>query len=221
MTSSTSWLGGASHLREDGHADVVVARLVNQRGQPVRGDRSRDGLLPRLRRQTHRQVLLVRQQIGAGRVQLLHLLPQHAGGHSDQAPVFELSGLLVELRQQRPDRGAFATQTGVPVHPPVREPTARTSQECLGGSLRRGRAPSLVFEEDVEDIGLVLQTLRVPQQLGQGAVVDGAAGLSRDDTLRGDDHLRALQSQSWTESELDGQRGQRGGGTGRTYLSFL
>lgn len=55
-----------SHLREDGHADVVVAGLVDERGQLVRRYRSRDGLLPRLWGQTHRQVLLVRQQIRAG-----------------------------------------------------------------------------------------------------------------------------------------------------------
>lgn len=79
-----------------------------------------------------------------------------------------------------------------------------------------GRVPSLVFEEDVEDLGLVLQTLRVPQQLGQGAVVDGAVSVSGDAALRAHHHLRDLQGwgggeaapvESWRE-------GEAGGGTG-------
>lgn len=57
---------GVAHLREDGHADVVVAGFVDEGGQLVRRYWGRDGLLPRLWRQTHRQVLLVRQQIRAG-----------------------------------------------------------------------------------------------------------------------------------------------------------
>lgn len=57
---------GGAHLREDGHADVVVAGLINEGGQLVGRYWGRDGLLPRLRGQAHRQVLLVRQQIGAG-----------------------------------------------------------------------------------------------------------------------------------------------------------
>lgn len=42
---------------------------------------------------------------------------------------------------------------------------------------------SLVFEEDVEYIGLVLEVLRVFQQQGQRVVVDGSAGISRDAAL--------------------------------------
>lgn len=56
-----------------------------------------------------------------------------------------------------------------------------------------GRVPSLVFEEDVEDLGLVLQTLGVPQQLGQGAVVDGTASVSGDAALCAHHHLWDLQ----------------------------
>lgn len=55
-----------THLREDGHTDVVVAGLVDESGQLVRRDGSGDGFLSGLRRQTHCQVLLMRQQIGAG-----------------------------------------------------------------------------------------------------------------------------------------------------------
>lgn len=49
-----------SHLGEDGHADVVVAGLVNERRQLVRRNGSRDGFLSGLGREAHRQVLLVR-----------------------------------------------------------------------------------------------------------------------------------------------------------------
>ena len=52
---------------------------------------------------------------------------------------------------------------------------------------------SLVFEEDVEDISLVLETLRVFQQLGQRVVVNGSAGVSRDAALRCDRHLWSLE----------------------------
>lgn len=55
-----------THLSEDGHADVVVAGLVDEDGQLVWRYRSGDGFLSRLRRQADRQVLLVRQQIRAG-----------------------------------------------------------------------------------------------------------------------------------------------------------
>lgn len=52
---------------------------------------------------------------------------------------------------------------------------------------------SLVFEEDVEYICLVLETLRVLQQLGQSVVVDGSAGISRDAALCRDRHLWCLK----------------------------
>lgn len=55
------------------------------------------------------------------RVQLLHLLLQHAGDHPDEAPVFELTCLLVKVCQQSPDRRAFTVQIRVPLHPPERE----------------------------------------------------------------------------------------------------
>lgn len=55
-----------THLSEDGHADVVVTGLVDEDGQLVWRYRSSDGFLSWLRRQTDRQVLLVRQQIRAG-----------------------------------------------------------------------------------------------------------------------------------------------------------
>lgn len=55
-----------AHLGEDGHADVVVAGLVDEGGQLVGGDGGGDGLLPGLGGQTHRQVLLMGQQIRAG-----------------------------------------------------------------------------------------------------------------------------------------------------------
>lgn len=55
-----------THLSEYGHADVVVAGLVDEGSQQVWGCGSGDGFLSRLRRQTHCQVLLVRQQIRAG-----------------------------------------------------------------------------------------------------------------------------------------------------------
>lgn len=58
--------GRVTHLSEDGHADVVVAGLVDEGGQLVRRDGSLDGFLSRLGRKTHGQVLLVRQQIRAG-----------------------------------------------------------------------------------------------------------------------------------------------------------
>lgn len=53
------------------------------------------------------------------RVKLLHLLPQHARDHPDEAPVFEFSGLLVQIGQKRPDRGTLTVHTGIPVHPPA------------------------------------------------------------------------------------------------------
>lgn len=52
---------------------------------------------------------------------------------------------------------------------------------------------SLVFEEDVEYICLVLETLRVFQQLGQSVVVDGSAGVSGDAALCCNRHLWDLQ----------------------------
>lgn len=55
-----------SDLGEDGHADVVVAGLVDESSQLVRRDGSRDGFLSGLGRETHRQVLLVSQQVRAG-----------------------------------------------------------------------------------------------------------------------------------------------------------
>ena len=55
-----------SDLREDGHADVVVAGLVDESCQLVRRNWSRDGFLSGLRRKTHCQVFLVGQQIRAG-----------------------------------------------------------------------------------------------------------------------------------------------------------
>lgn len=58
--------GRVTHLSEDGHADVAVAGLVDEGGQLVGRDRSRDGFLSRLGRKTDGQVLLVRQQIRAG-----------------------------------------------------------------------------------------------------------------------------------------------------------
>lgn len=51
---------------------------------------------------------------------------------------------------------------------------------------------SLVFEEDVEDVGLVLEALRFLQQQSQGSVVDGSAGVSWDAALRCDRHLGTL-----------------------------
>lgn len=55
-----------THLGEYGHTDVVVAGLVDEDSQLVWRNWSGDGFLSRLRRQTHCQVLLVRQQIRAG-----------------------------------------------------------------------------------------------------------------------------------------------------------
>lgn len=48
-----------THLSEYGHADIVVARLVDEDGQLVWRYGSGDGFLSRLRRQTHCQMLLV------------------------------------------------------------------------------------------------------------------------------------------------------------------
>lgn len=151
-------VGEVTHLSENGDADVAVAGLVDEIGQLVRRYRSRDGFLPRLRRQTHRQVLLVGQQSRAGlqreitgdqerelekwqpemilglgmlfltplyRVQLLHLLLQHAGDHPDEAPVFQLTCLLIKVCQQRSHCGAFTIHTCVPVHPPNLKETQR------------------------------------------------------------------------------------------------
>lgn len=56
----------ATHLSENGHADVVVAGLVDEGSQLVQRYGSGDGFLSGLRRQTHCQVLLMRQQIRAG-----------------------------------------------------------------------------------------------------------------------------------------------------------
>lgn len=55
-----------THLSEYGHADVIVAGLVNESGQLVRRDGSSDGFLSGLRGEAHCQVLLVCQQIRAG-----------------------------------------------------------------------------------------------------------------------------------------------------------
>ena len=52
-------------LSEHGHGDVVVAGLLDEEGELLQGDGGRDGLLPGLRGQAHRQVLLVGQQIRA------------------------------------------------------------------------------------------------------------------------------------------------------------
>lgn len=62
------------------------------------------------------------------RVELLHLLLQHAGDHPDEAPVFELTRLLVKVGQQGPDRRAFTVQVRVPLHSPER----KTSQSLSG-----------------------------------------------------------------------------------------
>lgn len=55
-----------SDLCEDGHADVVVASLVDESSQLVRRDGSRDGFFSGLGRETDGQVLLVSQQVRAG-----------------------------------------------------------------------------------------------------------------------------------------------------------
>lgn len=55
----------------------------------------------------------------------------------------------------------------------------RAPQACS-----RNRHASLVFEEDVENVGLVLEALCVSQQLGQSAVVDAPAGISGNAAIR-------------------------------------
>lgn len=55
---------------------------------------------------------------------------------------------------------------------------------------------SLVFEKDVEYIGLVLETLRVFQQLDQSVVIDGPVGVSGDAALCCDQDLWTLEVQS-------------------------
>lgn len=62
------------------------------------------------------------------RVELFHLLPQNAGDHPDEAPVFEFTGLLIEVGQQGSHRGAFTVQMGVPVHSPVMKTNAHTQR---------------------------------------------------------------------------------------------
>lgn len=57
--------------------------------------------------------------INSYRVELLHLLLQHPRDHPQEAPVLQLSGLLVQVAEQGLDCGAFAVHVGVPVHPPV------------------------------------------------------------------------------------------------------
>lgn len=52
---------------------------------------------------------------------------------------------------------------------------------------------SLVFVEDAKDVGLVLQRLRVLQQLAQSVVVDGSAGVSGDAALCHSCHTGALE----------------------------
>lgn len=71
------------------------------------------------------------------RVELLHLLLQHAGDHPDEAPVFEFTGLLVKVTQQRSHRGAFTVQMGVPVHPPVMKTNTHANTD---GAMRAARS---------------------------------------------------------------------------------
>lgn len=59
------------------------------------------------------------------RVELLHLLPQHARDHPDETPVFQFTCLLIKISQQRPHSGAFTMHTRVPVHTPDKGKTAR------------------------------------------------------------------------------------------------
>jgi len=65
---------------------------------------------------------------------------------------------------------------------------------------------SLVFEEDVEYIGLVLEVLRVFEQLGQSAVIDGAASVSGDATLWCDRHVWSLEGGEWSVCEDERRR---------------
>lgn len=64
-TNAQTVVEDVTHLSENGYADVVVAGLVDQSSQLVWRDGSCDGFLSGFRRETHCQVLLVRQQIRA------------------------------------------------------------------------------------------------------------------------------------------------------------
>lgn len=66
ITNSCVTVEDATHLSEYGHTDVVVAGLINDSSQLVWRYWSSDGFLSGFRRETHRQVLLVRQQIRTG-----------------------------------------------------------------------------------------------------------------------------------------------------------
>lgn len=108
------------------------------------------------------------------RVELLHLLLQHARDHPDEVPVSEFTCLLVKVGQQRSHRGAFTVQLGVPVHAPVIKKQQQQTHTNTGSLMAAAQSKqesktemsiklciSLVFEEDVEYIRLVLETLRV------------------------------------------------------------
>ncbi len=88
---------GATHLSENGHADVVVAGLVDDGGQLVRRYGGGDGLLSGLRRQAHCQVLLVRQQIRAG-------LRTDRNQSEKSAGEYEIGAKSVKMYQKVPDR---------------------------------------------------------------------------------------------------------------------
>lgn len=116
--------GFFSWLRRETHCQVLLVCQQIRAGLPADDNQSekdhQNGVnMTEMRENDQRRCLC------SYRVKLFHLLPQHAGDHPDEAPVFELTSLLIQAAQQRSHRGAFTVQMGVPVHSPVMEPIAQ------------------------------------------------------------------------------------------------
>lgn len=116
--------GFFSWLRRETHCQVLLVCQQIRAGLPADDNQSekdhQNGV-----NMTEMHTNDQRRCLCSYRVKLFHLLPQHAGDHPDEAPVFELTSLLIQVAQQRSHRGAFTVQMGVPVHSPVMEPIAQ------------------------------------------------------------------------------------------------
>lgn len=55
--------------------------------------------LPRFRRKAYSKLFLSDQDVGGGLGEILHLLAEHAGRVTYQPPLFEVTSLVIELRQ--------------------------------------------------------------------------------------------------------------------------
>lgn len=132
------------------------------------------------------------------RVQLFHLFPQHSWDHPDQTPLLQLPHLFIQISEQRANGGAFTMELSVPVHPSDREHThthTPVSLLCVffGCGCVCLCSLSLVFEEDVENISLVLETLSFLQKLHQSHVIHGSTGICGNAAPSCPCHIRSLE----------------------------